>query len=369
MKNRIFLSLIILLFPCLLAGQSSPILYSFFVAGHAYGQPGVDNIGLHPPFKAKFDYIKSRPEITMGFLTGDIVIRGTEKNWDEVDADIDSLGIPVWFAVGNHDMSDRPLFEERYGPTYFSFTENGDLFIVLDPNLDSWRISGDQLVFLNRILDTYASETENVFVFFHQMLWWSPDNIYKDLASNSLEDRAADINFWTEIEPMFNALDNKVFMYAGDVGAGAWAIDCAYDCYDNISFIASGMGEGPGDNFVITNIHYDRSVSYDLICLNHRELNCLGELKNYRISTGLNIMELENSIKIYPNPAVDNLIVVSQKIDNLQIIIFNSTGQKILELEHKGIGSMSINLDNVPKGLLFVQVISGDERSVHRIVH
>ena len=27
--------------------------YSFFVAGHVYGKPGVDNAGFHPPFKQK----------------------------------------------------------------------------------------------------------------------------------------------------------------------------------------------------------------------------------------------------------------------------------------------------------------------------
>ena len=35
-----------------------PIDYSFFIAGHTYGAPGVDNEGVHPPFRNKFDFIK-----------------------------------------------------------------------------------------------------------------------------------------------------------------------------------------------------------------------------------------------------------------------------------------------------------------------
>ncbi len=32
----------------LLEAQTDSSLYSFFIAGHTYGQPGVNNIGLHP---------------------------------------------------------------------------------------------------------------------------------------------------------------------------------------------------------------------------------------------------------------------------------------------------------------------------------
>lgn len=123
--------------------------YSFFVAGHTYGQPGINNEGFHPPFKEKFEYIQSRGEIVFGVLTGDIVKPNpTEQDWDEIDADIIELGLPVYFAVGNHDMENRPLFESRYGITYYHFIYNSDLFIVLDPNIDGWNISGEQLVFL-----------------------------------------------------------------------------------------------------------------------------------------------------------------------------------------------------------------------------
>ena len=102
--------------------QNDSLLYSFFVAGHTYGQPGVNNIGFHPPFKQRFSYIQSKPEIKFGVLTGDIVSPfPIAQDWDEIDIDIASLGLPIYFAVGNHDMENRPLFEYRYGDTYFDF--------------------------------------------------------------------------------------------------------------------------------------------------------------------------------------------------------------------------------------------------------
>ena len=89
--------------------------------------------------------------IQYGFLTGDIVYRSTAEEWDAIDEDIESLGVPVHMAPGNHDVASK-LFERRYavnGKTYYKFSIRGDLFIILDPNIDSWNISGDQLLFLN----------------------------------------------------------------------------------------------------------------------------------------------------------------------------------------------------------------------------
>ena len=181
-------------------GFGQNIQYSFFVAGHTYGSPWIDNEGLHPPFVAKFPYIKNRSEIELGILTGDIVKEATNQDWIEVDSEIEELGLPVYFAVGNHDMKDRDYYESRYGSTYHSFIQNDDLFIILDPNIDHWNISGDQLIFLQSTISDMAEQVHNIFVFFHQMLWWTNDNKYAGVISNSYFDRAVEINFWTEVE-------------------------------------------------------------------------------------------------------------------------------------------------------------------------
>ena len=360
--------ILIVISPAIVLAQNSPESYSFFVAGHTYGHPGVDNVGLHPPFREKFDYIRNRSEIQLGFLTGDIVKKASVKDWDEVDADIESLGIPVWFAVGNHDMSDRPLYESRYGMTYQFFSLHNDLFIILDPNLDNWNISGDQLDFLKSTLQNQAANSDNIYVFFHQMLWWTEDNIYRDLQNNSTEGRAPQINFWTEVEPLFNNLENEVYMFAGDVGAGSWASDVVYDHYDNIRFIASGMGEGPGDNFVVVNINTDKSVSYDLICLNDPNIHCLGNLTDYRISSGINELDDEGRINIYPNPADNWLNIESQHDPLSKITLFNLSGQVLLESEVQTTNKAYIDLTEIPRGIYFLKLVSTRSTSVHKII-
>ena len=283
----IFLFLVLVLFSCDKnedgTTEESPISYSFFIAGHTYGTPGVDNDGLHPAFKNKFDLIQSDGHIDFGVLTGDIVITGTEQNWNEVDNDIIDLGLPVYFAAGNHDVTDRTLFESRYGQTYYSFVHQSNLFIVLDPNIDGWNISGNQLDFLENVLNTEAQNVNNIFVFFHQLLWWEPDNIYQNVVLNSFSGRADTINFWNEIEPLFNELAKPVHMFAGDVGAYYTGSELMYHQYENITLIASGMGGNVRDNFIIIDVHEDASVSYRLIALNAPDISALGDLEDYTL--------------------------------------------------------------------------------------
>jgi hypothetical protein len=335
LKNIIIL-LIALIYSFSAFSQNHSVSYSFFVAGHTYGQPGIKN-GLHPPFKEKFEYLRSRSEIKFGVFTGDIVASNpTASDWDKVDADVESLGVPVYFAVGNHDMEDRELFESRYGQTYYAFTFENDLFIVLDPNLDGWNITGEQLEFLKNALNGNTTVNNNVFVFFHQLLWWKNNSLYTNYRPNSFEGKADSVNFWTEIEPLLAALPNEVFMFAGDVGAGSWAADFMYDKYDNISFIASGMGEGTGDNFIVTNVYEDSSVGYDLICLNDTVINCFGDLTGYRLTTGAPpVMSEPEEFFVYPNPANRKFQVLlkSAKEKLFDFHLFDISGKKIISRE------------------------------------
>lgn len=264
-----FLVLFMVLFirgPQHLVVPADDIVYSFFVAGHTYGSPGKNNYGLHPPFEKKISFIKNTTGMSFGVLTGDIVKESTAKDWDEVDRTLDRLDIPVYFAVGNHDIKDRDLYEKRYGKTYFSFNYGNDLFIVLDPNLDYWNISGQQMEFLRNTLKG-ADIFNRVFVFFHQVLWWELDNEYKDIMINSTEGRANKINFFSNVEPLFRRLKNEIYMFAGDVAATDEQLP-THDINGNIHLITSGMGRGKCDNFIIVTIDKNDQVKLNVIALN-----------------------------------------------------------------------------------------------------
>jgi len=338
--------------------QSDSILYSFFIAGHTYGTVGINNTGLHPPFVEKFQYIQDREEIKFGILTGDIVSPGPiAQDWDEVDEDIISLGLPIYFAVGNHDMENRPLFESRYGDTYFYFVYENDLFIILDPNLDEWNISGDQLEFLENVVDSNYQTVENIFVFFHQLLWWDEDNYYSEVIPNSFAGRSDTVNFWTTIEPMFSMIPNQVVFCMGDMGAVSWSDDFTYDNYANITFIGSGMGEGPGDNFVVINVDTDKSINYDLICLNDTNLFCFGELTDYQITLDVASNEWnKSSVNLYPNPAFDYVTIAFPRDQNTVIKLISINGQLLFEEANINSESFKLNISEYPSGFYVISV-------------
>ena len=278
-KLSLFLIFIVAIISCIKDDPepaNSP--YSFFIAGHTYGKPGVDNEGVHPPFKDKFPLIQNDNYIKFGFFLGDIVKQATVKNWDEIDEDIVELGLPVYFAAGNHDIGDRELYEQRYGDTYYSFLYENDLFIVIDPNLDSWNISGDQLNFLVNTVDSNYENCNNIFVLSHQLLWWTQDNQFQNIHLNSLSGQADTTNFWSTIEPIFHNIPNNVIFCAGDIGANS-SDGYMYYHYDNITFIATGMGSTINDNFIIISLMED-SIQYKIIALEGDE-DRFGNLEDY----------------------------------------------------------------------------------------
>lgn len=249
--------------------------YSFVVAGHVYGEPGNSNQGLFQPFVHQLN--KLGTNFNFGVLTGDIVQNGNKEEWRAVKGDVDSIGINFHYAFGNHDYKNSKYIEENYKQTYYSFEKENDLHIILDPNLDGWDISGEQLLFLQNLINCRSNEVGNIFVYFHQLIWWSPTNLYHSIRLNSLEGRKENNNFWTEVEPIFNGLNNSVYFIAGDIGAAEWADDYSYHSYDNIHLISSGMGEGIGDNFLSIHVNEKKKVSIVLYYLFNGESVKLNE--------------------------------------------------------------------------------------------
>jgi hypothetical protein len=211
--------------------------------------------------------------MVMGILTGDIVQSSTAQNWDDVDTSLKRLDVPIYFALGNHDMQDRTLVENRYGVTYSSFMREKDLFIILDPNLANWNIEGDQLDFLKKTLDESGSDANNIFVFFHQLIWLNYKHPLGNNPPNSVEGKADVLNFWTELEPCFKALDKPVFFFAGDVGALSYSPTLMYYKEGDLTYISSGMGVSGKGNFVVVEVSENGKVFLKPVWLSNSSLS------------------------------------------------------------------------------------------------
>lgn len=165
------------------------------------------------------------------------------------------------------------LFNTRYGESYYSFELNNDLFIVSDGNLDGWRITGDQLNFLETTITTNKDLTQKVFIFVHQVIF--PVNYHSE------EGLILPLNFKTEVLPMLEETHKKIYLFAGDVGAFDWGTSVIYDEKENVTYISSGMGGGVHDNFLIVDVYDNNSLGFRLISLNGDDIHALGKLTNY----------------------------------------------------------------------------------------
>lgn len=80
-----------------------------------------------------------QPDFVMS--VGDMIEGGTEdilvmnQEWNAFQSAVNSMGVPFYPAVGNHDISNslmRNWYEETVGPRYYYFRHKNLLFLVLD---------------------------------------------------------------------------------------------------------------------------------------------------------------------------------------------------------------------------------------------
>jgi predicted phosphodiesterase len=118
-------------------------------------------------------------------LTGDIIANAKGPELDEVkawfaaidDGFVSRFAAPVYETMGNHDevrdpSVDKTVYEEHFGPTYYSFNMKGTHCVVLDPHQLSdtkqiYTVSAAQLEWLRRDLALVESSAP-ILVFCHE---------------------------------------------------------------------------------------------------------------------------------------------------------------------------------------------------------
>jgi Calcineurin-like phosphoesterase len=254
--------------------------YSFLVAGHVYGSHNGDNVGVYPKF---LNILPPSIIETDQFLVlnGDIVRHSKKESWQQVERDLRPLEMPIYYVMGNHDLSkySKNLFREKYNNTYYGFESGGDQFIILDSQLHRGSIQGEQLAFLQEQLDQNPA-SKNVFIFFHELIWTARNSKYKNVKHNyGSYDKLYESNYWLEVHPLLLQYPEKeFFIVAGDVGGNPKVIPAFYEKLDNVTLLASGMGQIQDENFLRITVR-DQDVHFTLIPLNPQ--NTLSPLEEY----------------------------------------------------------------------------------------
>jgi hypothetical protein len=170
--------------------------------------------------------------------------------------------------MGNHDLSPSGIsfFNEKHGNTFYYFKENNDLFFSFNVNLSWGNITQDQLSLFKETINNNF-DSNKVFIFFHELIWTQGKLKYLHIQHNFLT-YPFKSNFWTDLFPVFQSFPNRQFyLIAGDLGGTPNSISAFFDKKDNITFLASGMGETKRENFMRITVQ-GNTIGVNLIPLN-----------------------------------------------------------------------------------------------------
>ena len=182
-SRRLFTTLIATLL-CLCSVVAQPHGFNLVVVGDPQPQTEEQITRLEtqiiPQIATIIDEYKATGYPTAILLTGDVV-------WDNMDflprvkADFESLGVPVYAVIGNHDHNKRykndqiraeQAYVDAWGERNQAFMLGETLFVTLD-NIDyttkesySLKVDADQLIWLAEVMDEYA-DVEHVAVCMH----------------------------------------------------------------------------------------------------------------------------------------------------------------------------------------------------------
>lgn len=246
--------------------QPAPESYRFLVAGHIYGSHR--DQASHPAatLLENKETLKTIAP-SMMILLGDIVPQTSQNDFDILEKQfLSQMPFPIFNAVGNHDVEERSIYEQRYGQTFFTFRYGTSQYIFLDTEQGRCEISGIQKTFLETAIDQAAQDKEiaQIFIFMHKVLFFEsnffqrlnmsqkvlPNDRWACAFGGNYQQVAADI-FWP-------AAENKpVYLFAGDVGAWGGNLTPRVEKYQEVDLttVTTGIGDTPQDLILLVSVN------------------------------------------------------------------------------------------------------------------
>ena len=245
--------------------------YTFLVSGHFYG--GSQNVSGYPAstLLANLEEV-NQSEAAFMVCVGDLFqdVRNNIPAFRK--ALFEKLDIPLYNAVGNHDLS-GDVYQENFGDTWYTLKYLGDVFVILDSELNSSSFKGDQLdLLLNSIKQ--ADSGSNIFVFSHRPVWAEAREELAGVFPDNTQS-ATGTNYLTEVEPTLSAHDGSVFWFSGSMG-GMAPVSFFYHHPDqtNLHFIQTAIRDLPRDAMLYVHVK-SGEVSFETWSLTGQELEPL----------------------------------------------------------------------------------------------
>jgi hypothetical protein len=364
MKNILLLVLIVGYFMSVYT-QEDTALYIFI------GHPRSDDRDFQHVLETveKIDYSKYELILLGGDLTWN-----TSRQWSTLQYcdSIFKLGDDnTHLAIGNHDMDNvGDLLEFTKKPLFYAFSNNNITFLVLDTEISTPDITGEQLELIQNVADTI--ETSDYLVLLqHRILWMvGVDELshLKDSVAASTRNLNS-TNFYDDVYPNLQEARNngvEVLCLAGD----RTDINIEYSPEDSIQFVASGMvGTFADENNYAVLLTHDLDsgrLNYDFVALS--EIDTIASIPPSAVPE-TNV--LFQGINIYPNPVEDILHIYSEIgfKHNVYIELLDVSGVKIKGFNlKKGAEVIEINTAYLSPGVYIIRITNDSNILTRKIL-
>jgi hypothetical protein len=271
--------------------------YSFIVSGHFHGASS--NLSTFPAatILANIDTLNST---NCSFLMslGDMFIDVDATYLEHYQKSLfNKLKMPLFNAVGNHDLSNGNKYEQIYGKTFFSFSNRSECFIVLNTELNDGSIEGEQLAFFkNALAQAEANSTKNIFIFSHRPIWSENDAAYEKLFDGNTRTSLGHNNYEEVIQPIIAGVSKKrsVFWMSGSMAGGPASFFYHKEQETELTFIQTAIRDLPRDAVLKVNV-VDGKISFKGISLTGQVLE---PIENYNIEFWLSNTSSEESFNL-----------------------------------------------------------------------
>ncbi|MGZ4055323.1 MAG: metallophosphoesterase family protein [Bacteroidia bacterium] len=256
--------------------------YSFIVSGHFHG--GSTNISTFPAstILAGIDTLNAlKPAflISLGDLfldVNDVYIEHYQKSF------FSKLQMPLYNAVGNHDVGNGNMYEKIYGKTFFSFKIQSEFFIVLNTELNDGSIKDEQLAFFkNALNEAHAKEIKNIFILSHRPVWSENAPDYKNLFAGNTRTALGHNNYEEVIKPLIAdfSKDKSVYWFSGSMAGGPSSFFYHKEANTGLTVIQTAIRDLPRDAVLQVNVA-DGKISFKGISLTGQNIE---PIENYDI--------------------------------------------------------------------------------------
>lgn len=245
--------------------------FKFLVIGHIYGTTLGEDRDPSPTLLAKIPDL-NQLGFSMLVSLGDMVKHSEEEDFDILDSQVLSrLEFPVFNTVGNHDVVDRKLYENRYGQTFYSFSTGSAQMIFLDTERAECEIDDEQRLMVENVIDGALEDDQirTIFIFMHKTLFFENESLFQAklrMAGPNVWDCYGSESFKVVFENVIKpaSLEKPVFLFAGDVGA--WGNLSPY--FEKlteypITMVMTGIGEEANDATILVRVK-DEDVQLEL---------------------------------------------------------------------------------------------------------